>query len=217
MQLTIVAVCVDYSDMLAITYEKNKSALKGHNYWIITSEADTKTQTFCQDNKINYFVTNLFYKKRFGKPDPFNKGAAINDFFFSDNINLDQTEWILLTDADIVFGNALSVALAYSKDETCLYGCARRIYDTKQNYHDDIYTTDNHPGVGYFQLFHKNIIITKIKKRTGFLEERRHAGRYDARFSYPFKNNNKLISLPTRVDHLGPIGENWRGRVSELW
>jgi hypothetical protein len=217
MQLTIVAVCVDYSDMLAITYEKNKSALKGHNYWIITSEADTKTQTFCQDNKINYFVTNLFYKKRFGKPDPFNKGAAINDFFFSDNINLDQTEWILFTDADIILKDALTVAIAYPKDEMCLYGCARKIYNTKIDYNEGIFTSDNHPGVGYFQLFHKNAIINKINNRIGFLEERRDASRYDFRFLLGFKKQNKLFSLPTTVDHLGPIGENWRGRVSELW
>lgn len=47
MAFTIVTVCVNYVDFLEYAYPENKEALQGHDYWIITSSQDSKTQEFC--------------------------------------------------------------------------------------------------------------------------------------------------------------------------
>ena len=65
MNLTIVTVSVNYSDILKISYYFNKKNLiHKYDYHIITSENDTDTIQFCKNNELNCWATNAFYNKK---------------------------------------------------------------------------------------------------------------------------------------------------------
>jgi hypothetical protein len=212
MNLTIVSVCINYLDFLEDTYPRNKEAFNGLNYWIITDSKDTKTQDYCRDNQINCYITDVFYKGGC----PFNKGAAINEFFVkSGKLNIDEAEWILLLDSDIVVRQTIQEINDMEKDPDCLYNCGRRIYNTKSDYAAGNHTIGGCQHIGYFQLFHVNKIIDYIKNQNGFLFEFRNSSYYDCEFSGRFKCQKCLPS--TDVDHLGPIYLNWDGRISAKW
>lgn len=212
MSFTIATVCVNYVDFLKPAYEKNKQALFGHYYWVITSSEDLRTQEFCKDNNINCHVTDSFYKNG----NTFNKGAAINSLFFDDRIKvgLNNSEWVLMVDSDIVFRNLLDIASNFEKDKNCLYSCGRKIYNTKNDYLNNKYAQGGCNFLGYFQLFHKDKILSYTDRNQGFLYEFRNGSYYDCEFAKRFECQR---CLPEDVDHLGPIYLNWDGRISPLW
>jgi hypothetical protein len=211
MNLTIVTVSVNYLDFLESAYYENKEKLNGLNYWVITDSKDIKTQKFCLNNQINCYVTDVFYKGGC----PFNKGAAINELFIkSGKLNVDEMEWILLADADIIFKETIQNANDMDKDPNCLYGCGRRIYDTKNQYLNKKYSQGMCHFLGYFQLFHINKIKNFLLNQDGFLFEFRNSSYYDCEFAKKFECQK---CLPSDVDHLGPIYLNWDGRISGKW
>lgn len=203
---TIVTVCVNYLDFLEHSYLENKDVLQNHNYWIITSPEDSKTQKFCNLNNINYYITNEFYKNG----NSFNKAAAINSLFYSNTIN--HTEWILLLDSDIVIKDVIDSAYNINKDKKCLYSCGRKIYNTKGDYIDKIFIEEPCYFIGFFQLFHKDKILNSINNK--FLCEFRNSSVYDCQFADTFECK---IDLEKYVDHLGPVAVNWDGRLSDTW
>lgn len=60
MYLEAVTVCVDYSDILALTIPYNKSVID--NWVIVTSTADKKTQGLCDYHKVKCITTDVFYE-----------------------------------------------------------------------------------------------------------------------------------------------------------
>ena len=72
MYLEAVTVCVDYSDILALTIPYNKSVID--NWVIVTSTADKKTQGLCDYHKVKCITTDVFYESE----DIFNKGKGVN-------------------------------------------------------------------------------------------------------------------------------------------
>jgi hypothetical protein len=213
MPFTIVTVCVNYLDFLEPAYEQNKLVLSNHYYWVITSSADFKTQEFCQKNNIKYYITDSFYKNG----NPFNKGAAINSLFLeSDQFKacLNNSDWVLMIDSDIIVKSLLDIAWDFHKDKNCLYSCGRKIYNTKNDYLNKKYIQGGCHFLGYFQLFHKDTILFYTDRNQGFLYEFRNGSYYDCEFAKRFECQK---CLPEDVDHIGPAYLNWDGRISELW
>lgn len=205
---TVATVCVNYLDYLEHSYLENKDALQNHNYWIITSPEDSKTQKFCSLNNINCHITNEFYKNG----NSFNKAAAINSLFYSNKININYIEWILLLDADIIIKDVMHKAYSINKDKNCLYSCGRKVYNTKNDYINKIFIKEPCYFIGFFQLFHKDKILNSINNN--FLYEFRNSSVYDCKFADTFKCK---IDLGEYADHLGRIAVNWDGRISQTW
>lgn len=233
MNLTILTVSVNYTDILKISYYFNKkNFINKYDYHIITSENDNETIQFCKDNGLNCWSTNAFYKKN----SKFNKGAALNAFFqeyVKNNIN--KLDWILKLDSDIIINDTMQnflYGISNNKlQDFCVdsidnnyseyfYGCPRRVYNTPKNFTEGDYYEEkfNLDFIGYFQLFH----ISKIKQDLGVNKpiffENTNASRYDDMFTnkyWPNRNQRKI--LKGSLDHLGPIAINWDGRTSESW
>jgi hypothetical protein len=210
MVFTIATVCVNYLDFLASAYKENAEALSGHDYWVITDSKDIKTQEFCSTNNISCHVTDSFYKNG----NTFNKGAAINSLFLSGKIDINSMEWVMMLDADIVVKNLIHIAWHFDKDKDCLYGCGRKIYNTRNDYANRNFAQDMCHFLGYFQLFHKDKILKYLSDNQGFLHEFRNGSYYDLEFAQRFDCQK---CLPGDVDHLGPVYLNWDGRISQLW
>lgn len=213
MKILIISVCVDYLDYLSFCFEKNKKILLNNYYFIITAEKDTSTQEFCRQNGINCYVTNEFYNDY----NPFNKARALNSFFKNLPLKEDSYEYILLLDSDCIIYNitderSLSIIDTFTqlpdKNNECLYGCGRRIYNTFDDYKNKKYIQEGCFNIGYFQLFHKS----NLKNFSEF----RNASVYDCMFANTFKQKK---CLPCDVDHIGPVYMNWDGRhpQSQIW
>jgi hypothetical protein len=211
MKILIITVCVNYIDYLSFCFEKNKELFKNHYYYIITDSKDVATKNFCQDNNIKYFITDEFYHEN----KPFNRGRAINTLFNSNSIEYNDYEYILFLDADCIINNITdprgnspieSFINQPDKDEQCLYGCARRVYDTLNHYNNSSFIRINCNFIGFFQLFHKS--------NFKYLDEYKNVSVHDVLFSERFKIK-KDIGLD--IDHVGPIYANWDGRQSKPW
>lgn len=210
MKLLAVTVCVNYSDYLSFTWEKNKATLSKYDFWVITDSRDAETHLFCAINGINCFVTDTFYQN----DNPFNKGAALNAFFLSDSINFDELEWILLMDSDIILNKSIEDFEFFESHKTKdlkknLYSCSRKVYRTKKDYLENKYRWEVCHFIGYFQLFHKEIIESKIKNKEGIFVEFYNSAVYDMEFAKSF--GDKKVGL-SDVCHLGEPCQNWDGR-----
>lgn len=213
MKILIISVCVDYLDYLSFCFEKNKEILLNNHYFIITTEKDTSTQKFCRQRNINCYITNEFYYNN----NTFNKARALNSFFNDLSLKEDSYEYILLLDADCIIHNitdprSTSIIDVFNqlsyKNNKCLYGCGRRIYNTFDDYINKKYIQEGCFNIGYFQLFHKS----NLKNFFEF----RNASFYDCAFADTFKEKK---CLACDVDHIGPICMNWDGRhpQSQVW
>lgn len=212
MKILVVSICVNYLDYLSFCFEKNKKILLNNYYFIITAEKDRSTQEFCRQNNINCYITNEFYNNY----NTFNKARALNSFFKNLSFK-DSYEYILLLDSDCIISNITdprspSIIDIFDelpdKNNECLYGCGRRIYNTFDDYINKKYIQEGCFNIGYFQLFHKS----KLKSFPEF----RNASIYDCAFADTFKEKK---CLPCDVDHIGPVCVNWDGRhpESQIW
>lgn len=212
LNLLVVSVCVNYSDYLSLTWEKNKDILSQFDYWIITDHKDKQTEKFCLENKINLFKTDTFYQNG----SSFNKGAALNDFFLSQDCrNLD---WILLIDSDIILNDSINDFVSIIKEEKPgfkekLYSCSRKVYKTKEDYLNGNFWWEVCHFIGYFQLFNKDAIIEKLQKKEKVFLEFSNSAVYDVEFSKLF--DSKKVGLASDVCHLGMPCQNWNGRVAD--
>jgi hypothetical protein len=234
--LTCLITCVNYSDFLKITLPENKKII--NNILVLTNKKDKKTIQVCKDNDVNYIATDIFFQK---SPETFWK-KTINKlccyrcvcknyyqfkclknsktvFQKSKAINMgikksNQTEWILLLDADIIIPNKFNNSNLNILDKNTLYGVPRIVYKTqrdwitKKNAYFDFWKF-----MGFFQLF--NINSSNFhKKYFGYNEEYNYANEGDYHFA---KKWTKKELLDFYVIHLGETGENWQGRVTDFW
>lgn len=215
MKILIISICVNYADYLEFCYLKNKPLIDNHYYVIVTDSQDTATINFCKTNNIKYFITDEFYTN--GKP--FNRARAINTLFQSGVITYNDFEYILFLDADCIINNItdnrgnspIDIFMSLEdKDEKCLYGCARRVFNTLNNYYSKYYTHINCNFIGFFQLFHKSNLFYNGR----LLDEHKNVAVHDVLFADRFHNR---YDLGLDVDHIGPIYTNWDGRQSTLW
>ncbi len=229
MYLEAVTVCVDYSDILALTIPYNKSVID--NWVIVTSTADKKTQGLCDYHKVKCITTDVFYESE----DIFNKGKGINIGF--DALNLKG--WILHLDADILLPPNTKQLLEYDDlDEGSIYSVDRidiigrdSYIDTIQNldkqYSDYVFVEEKRPistrmfhnkmgycPIGYFQLFHNSKLIP-------YSERHSTAARSDVLFLNNWTKKDRRLFPGVFVYHLmseiSPMGTNWDGRKSSYF
>lgn len=208
--MLIITVSVDYLDLFEYTYNLNKTILNNNSFYVITSEADKHTQLFCLKNNIQTYRTDIFYSNK----SCFNKAGAINELIHNIYSDINE-EWILLLDSDIVLHNSLLEFNALkAKQKQTLYGCKRKLFSNKIDHISNIGTVDNYAFLGFFQLFHKDIIESKYKLNQKLLIETKNSAYYDKEFASRFKDKYLLDST---VDHLGEVCVNWEGRKSNPW
>lgn len=206
MRLHAVTVSVNYSDILKHTI--NKNLLTSHT--IITCPNDTATLKLCEANKVKVLTSELY------KSDgaDFNKSKMINiglRYVYNEYPN----DWYLILDSDIIFTLDRKIALYPNR----LYGARRRIYESRHDYENNIFSVDTHLKpyehyslMGYFQLYKRSNIF--------YDESYTNAFYCDTKFALDHFGQNNQEDLPpihAVCDHLGPINSNWNGRKTPLW
>lgn len=211
-------VCVDYSDFLDITL--NKNARHFDKITIATIKRDTDTQKICKKHNVDYILTNRLYENG----AKFNKGKAINDAL----MNSSRKDWLIITDADMVMPDNLREILENKNlSEQCIYGTTRYMcpdYDNWLKYLDDKsiinkWVHQKHRkaiGVGFFQLVNGNCDFLKNSYKW-YNENYGHAGRSDRIFwrQWPDKMRGKIRKAS--CIHLGndEMSSNWYGRITK--
>lgn len=208
--------CVNYADILALTYPINQNFLD--DYIISTSYEDVETQTFCSENKIKYVISDAYKKYNAS----FNKSAMLNECLkYIYNNNFYKDFWKVSLDADIAIDN-----IKFDKNRILnndfIYGTMRKIIDDKNFFKEKIFTINSlrkapswqqnlpenfpHPNVGYFQMFKKEVFFNE-----SFLT----CSHCDTQFFYEhFSRDRSFTFLETEIlsYHLGKIEQNWCGR-----
>lgn len=235
-KIEAIIACVNYSDFLKITLEKNLKQFD--NIIVITSESDLLTQELCKKLNCELLVTDVFY----ANDKKFNRGAAINLAF---NI-LKYKDWIVNMDADILLPeNFINQFKEENMDREYFYGSRRVDFPTPKDWNDfnsgirDIseYVCYRGSGYGYFQLFNYNSsTFQELNRRTSrnpypnWLNSVAEADsiykNYWGDRVCPLNHGNHSIDvgdydvglykeLSQRCYHLGQHGINHTGRISE--
>jgi hypothetical protein len=157
-----ITICVDYADYL----EHTLPYIKNHfdKFVVVTTEKDLATQKVCDDNGIEFVITNRLYED----DAKFNKGKGLNDGFKK----LSKSDWIVVLDSDIIlksdFRDKINSELHLLNKEV-LYGTKRmkfRYYEDyikwKETGETKMWEGDPVICSGFFQLFNAN--STKIDK-----------------------------------------------------
>lgn len=221
--ISCVMVCVNYGDFLKITLPLNKSHFD--EIIVVTSHNDDITKKICSENSIRYVETNRMYES---ENDAFNKGKAINEGIK----NLKHNDWLVITDADMVFPDDTKKILNSIDNKNNIYGISRYICPTKNEF-DDYYKTKTIPnnwkhqkkliniGVGFFQManFNCDIMKNKTKNSSWYSEKWGHCGRSDRSFWRSWPDSNRSVIKNLFGIHLGDDGmaTNWFGRKSRLF
>lgn len=238
--------CVNYGDMLALTYPFNKRFL--NEYIVITSTEDTKTIEFCKKNNIVCIASDI-WKINGSK---FNRAAMLNlaidyclEHFSSSEywylcldvdtivdivtvnnlLQLVKDQWVMCGSIEIAVRN--SVRLDQVPFNTgFIYGAPRKVIDKKNYFKDGIITLDilRKADVGYW--FHYPYDWYAYVGQFQLYWKR------DARFNIAFttvddsdtaflKENFTIANGRTLNNvvcyHLGEPKQNYTGRVSEDW
>lgn len=227
MYLEAVTVCVNYSDILALTISNNKSIID--NWIIVTDTKDRDTKKVCDLYNIQCIQTDVFYEN----DEVFNKGKGINAGF--DILNLKG--WVMHLDADILLPPNFKKILEIGALETdCLYSMdridviGRDMYiDVLQEMHtvysNYVFLQSKYPistrmfhnkmgycPIGYLQLFHNSKIIP-------YSERHESAARSDVLFLNNWDMSKRRLHPGGFVYHLmsenSEMGTNWEGRISK--
>lgn len=199
-KLDVVIVSVDYNDLLLLTLMNNVGVFD--RITVVTSSADKECERICAALGVRCVSTDCMYDDGAS----FNKGKAIN-FGIS---SLDDPDFILLIDADIIVRNPIDLS---SLDRKAFYWCDRHIIEDYSSYRRysygnadlDSFEKESHEGLGYFQLFNS-------ASRKMFPEGHGSAEWSDIKFRDKFVRRQKMDSP---VIHLGKKDQNWFGRVTD--
>lgn len=206
--------CVNFSDYLEFTYKYNKDVLE--NITIISDHKDKSTAKFCKANNISLYQTEAFYKN----DSVFNKAGAINCFLIN-NINcIEKDKWILFTDADTMISDPIN-QIKKLKSENYLHyrqliSCPRKIYYDIDAFHNNKYFIEDVGFYGYFQFFHKDMIMPRILKGEAPIPEYKDASVYDILFVqkyWKFLQEHKIYLDGCYATHIGEIRKHWKGRI----
>lgn len=226
-------VCVDYSDLLALTLPYNVSHFKEVN--IITSSKDKPNVMGVLDSMsipsgtdIGIYETNAFYKDG----AVFNKWRALEEGLDS----FGRDGWICLMDADVLWPKGLKVGekgenleivagdgyKPFTVEPGYLCSPLRRMYEDLSKVREkgvplerDWSLCPIHRNVGewagYTQIFHSSDPVLEITPwhEIDFIS----AGTADSFFQMKWSSIRK-VRPPFEVLHLGPAGENWLGRAT---
>ena len=225
-KIEALVICVNYGDFLKITLPRNKKQIE--DITVITDFNDKETIDICNQNDVDYILTDEFFRCSF----PFVKSAGYTVGF---NF-LHYKDWILLIDADTILNENFGIYIKENITKLnieCLYGCTGfliekysdflLIKNNKKKINNFDFFSKECIGNGYFQLFNfskfKYNKIWEIYPQTGDGKDE------DELFRLKFGNNyqkdgkmiwdrefQKIIDLP--VLHLGELGINHKGRKS---
>jgi hypothetical protein len=205
--LTVVTICVDYSDILALTLPWT---IKWAERIVIgTAPQDAATQELCKKYGVHCYVSDAFYLDG----AIFNKGRVIERIFDATG----RRGWYLVLDADIV---CKAFPDFQSLDPTCLYSIRRRMLIEIAKFAENpdmdwssLPLVHDQELAGYFHLFSSTAPVCQQLPWYGVTWK--HAGGCDSEFERKWPREKK-IWLPGEVLHLGPHGNNWCGRITPL-
>lgn len=202
--IVAIMISVDYEDILPYVLEANHKFFK--RWYIVTEERDLVTQKLCSKYPN---VEVLFFKFK-DEVNEFNFGGArryaqqIANERFKDSYKL-------IIDSDICLpSNFKDLVDNIEIDEDTIYGTERRLVMKIEDYLKDtvshcVVETHLKPQnrvIGFFQLYKNDFLY----------EDSRTCGHVDILFSSKFKKVNYLNMI---VIHLGQIGQNWGGRITQ--
>lgn len=225
--LRAILVCVDYSDLLAITLPYNRHHFS--EIMVVTSFNDAATVKITLDNGASVYQTDVFY--HYGAV--FNKFAALEkalDCF-------GRHGWMCIMDADVLWPKYIDWTFLIDylfepedptdphsplemQDSQFLYTPLRRMMlDVTQPVPQEPYwkSFPLHPQqaewAGYTQIFHADDLHLPLAP--WHQTDWKHAGGADSFFQQLWPASCKLRP-PFECLHLGPAGQNWCGRTSPL-
>lgn len=214
--MNAITVCVDYSDILAVTLPRNLRHFT--KFTVVTSPADWKTRQVVNEahNRdiacdLSVVVTNAFYRDG----GVFRKWLALEEGLDC----LGRDGWITVLDADIV----LPSTMPFDKlEEGCLHSPWRRMLREPEKF--SLWENDktwemlpagpegwNKEWAGYCSIFHGSDSV--LGKPPWWDTSWTHAGGADSWF-YRKWPEEKRKRLDCEVLHLGLDGQNWCGRVT---
>lgn len=193
MKITAFTVSVNYSDVL-LKILSNKISVD--NWIVITHESDTKTLGVIKQNRLNYFLSNEFFKR--GKP--FRKGAAIDEALRNEA----PDDWIMTLDSDILLPpNFADVCVDVVTDKDTLYGADRFEESGVKINETDKLGNSVHGIFGYLQIWHSS----------KFRRYPRDSGTCEGDDLTHYKAFGKTALLPLCVTDVFPIHKKfWGGR-----
>jgi len=199
-KLSCVLVSVGYGQALAETLPLNMPHFD--QMVVVTTPEDETTQSVAKACG----ATIVLSRRCYDNDDAFNKGRMLNDGIAA----LEDPDWILLTDADIVMHSSLRAhVMSRALNKGCLYFTARIDRNTVINQGADSNIEPN----GYFQLFHPSAQSIRTLWPKMISEAFCSAGSVDSWF-YQQWPNSKLVLMPeVRVEHISSrwLAENWNG------
>lgn len=231
MHLTIITVCRDMADYLAITLPKNR---KHANTYIIACAPGVHA-----DSQAAEAGGAVAVGCKALADDGFRKGAAINEALEY----CEPSDWVLMLDADMILPDDFREKLeAYPKDSNTIYGVKRmdqpaedylRHEKWTREYENDGYEAEyfNPPklvenprdiGAGAFQLFHASAkCLRNLKKwyperkKDATLDDRLFVRQWPADKRDEFDGTAIAKELPgIHPIHIGVLGANHQGRVT---
>ena len=206
-KLSVIIVSVNYNDYLLVSLSNNIKYFE--DITVVTSSDDLVCQKICDIFGVKCIITDRIYEEGAS----FNKGKAINDGIKS----IDNPDWILLLDADIVLTKKIDI----NDDVDVLYTSDRYIckdYNTYKDWQggkieiDKVGKYETNRGLGFFHLF--NINSSDINKELPFPESSNDASWSDLHFRDKFTKKSKIDKS---VIHLGPTYKNWKGRKTDAF
>lgn len=244
MHLTIITVCRDMADYLAITLPKNRKHADA--YMVVSADDDHETWRVCESQALDILTRKTPHLRDRGR---FPKGMAINEAlqplraFAMANDGKEAGErldWIQILDADMILPDDFRERLeAIPKDSNTIYGTMR--YDWPADQYlafqnrdvggfdmSDCKMVENRKdiGVGAFQLFHASAKCLRGKDKW-YPEKSDDATLDDRRFVQQWpegKRDTETHGTWTTVIakelegihpiHIGILGVNHKGRVS---
>lgn len=211
--LRAIIVCVDYSDLLAVTLAYNRHHFS--DVLVVTSDDDDKTPDVAWNNDSDVWTTDAFYEDGavFNKFKALEKGL---DFF-------GRHGWLCIMDADVLWPKEIAWCntTAFAPDfsnltKGILYTPLRRMCeDLSMGIPQEPYWKSYplHPQqvewAGYTQIFHAN--DPHLPPAPWHQTNWKHAGGADSFFQQLWPKEHKLRP-PFECLHLGPAGRNWCGR-----
>jgi len=222
-KMEAVIVCVNYGDILSWTLPWNREQFD--NIAIVTSSTDTHTQEIARQYDAKLIISDRYRDNRVG----FNKGKMLNDGIAA----LDMDDWILITDADILFlPNMRKRVMQRMLHTDCLY-YATRMDAPEKDAEKWLASFMKHPQLintlpftqpgrnrmpwGYFQLINAKAANLAGMKRRIYSEEFGTACDVDYAFQDQWHPTMKIL-LPELTIHIphGSEGTNWSeiGRAS---
>ncbi len=203
-----VLVCVEFSDLLAITLPRN--AHHFNHITVITDFSDNATERVVASvPNAGIHKTNDFYQHGAA----FNKGAAIESAL---NWSIQCEGWLCIMDADILLPPHANLSGAIPGK---LYTPRRRILADPSRWREwvdsdwcELPLNRDEEWAGYFQLFHAGDAAL-VEREHWYDPGYSHAGVSDSLFAEYWPRANRARP-PFEVLHLGEDGKNWCGRCT---